>query len=170
MAGKNADIDSSQWTGEMSCKFSGTFERRPKPPPIDVPNGWFAVNFPHVEPKGRRHRVHGRWFRITSENGQVTRAIRFASANQLAWISKSGKRIPANEVIWIDWQAWIELNGRTGVSDQRLHLEFKEVGWWSAALGALRHPDPGVKISVYLGILSLTLGLLSLFLALVAMK
>ncbi len=162
----------------MTCHFQGKFKRRPQRPAIDVPNGWFAVNFSHVtketdgkhdkdKSKAYRHTVHGRWFKISSDKGSVIRVIRFAANNQLAWTSQSGKKsISAKKVIWVDWQAWIELNGRTGVSDESLDLKFEEVGWWRAALGALGHPDPAVKVSVCLGLLSLALAVVSFVVAL----
>jgi hypothetical protein len=160
---------SSKWTGITNVSFKGTFNRRPKNSNINLPLGWFAVQFGHVTSctpeagKNLRHKVHGRWFEISSEKGKIIRNIRFAASNQIAFKGHKAKKL-----ICIDWQGWIDLNGRDGTSKLPLKLKIREVNWWAALIALPKHPDPAVRASTYLGLVSLSLGLLSIFLALLA--
>ncbi len=149
--------------GETS--FKGKFTRCHKMPVSEMPNGWFVVYYDHIKSKRLRHKVHGQWYIISSKHGSVVRNIRFAATAQLtnAQTTNGPQKIwKARELIWIDWQAWIDLNGRTGQSKAAIDLTFKKVGWFKALLAMPKHPEPAIRLSAALGFLSIMLGVLSI--------
>ena len=165
-------IESNKWTGK-GVLVEHVFHRRPKKPAFEVSPGWFVINFKHIhwpedkeKSKKIRHELHGKWFIIESNHGSVIRAIRFTTSGQLRYES-SDKSVVIEDMdcIWMDWQAWIELNGRTGESEKPLRLKIKPASWMRGILAVRTHPDPAIRLGGYLGLLSLLLGALSILIA-----
>ncbi len=69
----------------------------------------------------------------------------------------------------IDWPAWLHLSGYADNVDESLVLEFSKARLWHLPKLAVSHPDPVVRLSGALGLLSFVLGVVSVVLAVVAL-
>jgi hypothetical protein len=113
--------------------------------------------------KAQRRRSHGSWFKIESDRGTVFRILRFSV--QL----KGSPAIGSGQLV-IDWPAWLQLHGYEDQVDSPLELKFTRVGWWAFPILAVSHPDPTIRLSGALGVLSFGLGAVSVVLAIVALR
>lgn len=112
--------------------------------------------------KSSRRLTHGRWFKIKSEEGEIFRILRFSAS--LEGSPNSGK----GQIV-IDWPGWLDLFGRAENVDGPIDLEFSEARWWQFPRLAVSHPDPTIRLSGLLGLLSVALGILSVILAVAAL-
>lgn len=115
-----------------------------------------------MEEKSDRRRSHGRWFKIESEKATVFRILRFSPNLRMSGADKTGEFV-------VDWPAWLMLHGYSDDVDPPLKLKFSRAGWWTYPILAVSHPDPVVRLSGGLGMLSFVLGLISLVLAVFAL-
>ena len=114
-------------------------------------NGWFAINHNWVL-KEKRRRFHGKWFKLISKYGKSYRILRFDP--------RIGKVQESKGEIDVDWQAWIKLNGFANDILGSLELEIKKVRFWEYSFVGLTHPDPAIRLSSYLALISIILGIL----------
>jgi hypothetical protein len=138
--------------------FEGTFVRSSPASFADkvgIPLGWIVVHHSHIPAKADRRIAHGEWFAITSDRSTIYRMLRF-SPN----IKKGDETNP--ERIVIDWIGWIDLHDRDENVDGPIRLKVRRVSWWKRPWAYLRHPDPAVRLSGWLGWASVTLGLIAL--------
>ncbi|HUW29349.1 MAG TPA: hypothetical protein VMV97_12145 [Sulfuriferula sp.] len=129
---------------------------------IGIPAGWFVISHRWMPEKSNRRLSHGRWFKIKSTHGEVFRILRFSASLEGSPKAGSGQ-------IVIDWPGWLDLFGRADDVDGPIELEFSEARWWQFPRLAVSHPDPTIRLSGLLGLLSVVLGVLSAILALVAL-
>lgn len=123
----------------------------------ELREGWFAVSHHWVLEKEQRRRLYGRWFRLDSDHvghRPVFRVIRFSP--NLPY--DSSQHVGG---IAIDWEAWIDLQGRDGIELDILHLMIRPARPWEAAYAVLWHPNPSERWAARLGALALVLSLLS---------
>jgi hypothetical protein len=115
-----------------------------------------------VEQKIDRRAVHGKWFRLENEHRQaVFRALRFSPNLQ-------GTREKREGDIVIDWPAWIHLSGQGDEDAEVLSLRIRPATLMERlVLAGIRHPDPTMRLSFGLALLSLGLGLVSLLIAII---
>ncbi|BDI59522.1 hypothetical protein MACH05_00820 [Qipengyuania nanhaisediminis] len=106
--------------------------------------------------------AHGEWFEVSSDRGTIYRMLRF-SPN----IVKGDDHKPGTMVI--DWIGWIDLHNRDEDVDAPLKLTVSRVQAWKRPWAYLKHPDPAVRLSGWLGWASVVLGLIALALSLVAL-
>ena len=145
--------------------FSGTFKRSSLASFADkvgIPLGWIVVHHSHIPVKADRRIAHGEWFEISSDRGTIYRMLRF-SPN----ITKGDDQHPGTMVV--DWIGWIDLHNRDEDVDGPLTLTVSRVPLWKRPWAYLKHPDPAVRLSGWLGWASVILGLIALVLALVAL-
>ena len=129
---------------------------------VGIPAGWVVVSYRWMPDKSQRRRSHGRWFKIESEKATVFRILRFSA--QLSGSPKVG-----HGQLVVDWPAWLQLHGYEDNVDPPLELKFTRVGWWAFPILAISHPDPTIRLTGALGVLSFGLGVLSVVLAIVAL-
>ena len=127
---------------------------------VEIPSGWFAISHSLMERKDQRRCNHGRWFRISNNNGNsVHRALRFNP-------HLSRRKGEKNEYIVIDWSAWLFLAEYAEKPSDLLELEVVRTKWWELPSACISHPDPGHRLASYVALLSAGLGILSIVLAL----
>lgn len=144
-------------SGGKKFAFEGTFQRKSPASfadKIGIPLGWIVVHHDHISEKALRRIAHGEWFEISTDRGTIFRMLRF-SPN----IPKGKAGSPGTIVI--DWIGWIDLHNRDEDVDGPLVLKVRRVPWWKRPLVYLRHPDPAVRLSGWLGWASLILGLIA---------
>ena len=142
--------------------FSGEFERLSPASfaeKVGIPLGWVVVHYNHIPKKADRRIAHGAWFELKSDRGTVYRMLRFSPQ-----VHKGRNGRPARIVI--DWVGWIDLHGRDEEVTGAINLRIKRVPWWKRPWAYLRHPDPAVRLSGWLGWASVILGLIALLLTL----
>ena len=79
-------------------------------------------------------------------------------------LKKGNYKVDAEIVI--DWIGWIDLHDRDEDVDESLSLTLRRVPLWKSPWVYLKHPDPAVRLSGWMGWASTFLGMLSLYLAL----
>lgn len=126
---------------------------------VGIPAGWFVVSHKIMPAKGERRLAHGAWYCIKGPGGSVYRILRFSP--NLRWEN------PTSEIV-IDWQGWLDLNGRAEDVTGPAELEILNVRWWKTPVLAVAHPDPAVRMAGVLGLISIGLGVLSVVLTLAA--
>ena len=129
---------------------------------VGIPAGWFVMSYRWMPEKLNRRSFHGRWFKIKSTRGEVFRILRFSAD------LSGGPTKGAGEIV-IDWPGWLDLYGRAEDVDGSIELEFTKAKWWQFPRLAVSHPDPTIRLSGLLGLLSVGLGFLSIILAAVAL-
>jgi hypothetical protein len=129
---------------------------------VGIPAGWFVVSHRWLPEKSERRISHGRWFKIKSEHGEVFRILRFSPNLEGGPTKGDGEMV-------LDWPAWLQLFGYADNVDGSLPLELSRAQWWHWPKLAVSHPDPVVRLSGALGLLSLALGIVSLFLGIAAL-
>lgn len=142
--------------------FNATFKRRSPADfaeKVGIPLGWIVVNHGHIPKMADRRKAHGAWFEITSNRAKIYRMLRF-SPN----IKKGNAAEPGTIVV--DWIGWIDLHGRDEDVDGPIALEARRLPWWKRLWAYLKHPDPAVRLSGWLGWASLFLGVFSFLLTL----
>ena len=125
-----------------------------------LPVGWFVVRFGLMRDKSARRKSHGEWFSIKSDKRTIYRMLRFS-------VNLKGSSANGHPEMVLDWAGWIDLYDREDNVDAPLRLMVRRVPWWHAPWVYLKHPDPAVRLSVYLGWASILLGGLSILLSLV---
>ncbi len=140
--------------GEFNRISSGSPEEK-----YGVPLGWVAISYRWMPEQRERRLSHGRWYRISSAHGTTFRALRF-SPNL-----KGTLQAQAGDVV-VDWQAWLKLAGHNEIVPDSLSLSFRRVRPWEWPRVMFSHPDPGTRLSMILGFLSLLLALWSIYLSL----
>ena len=123
---------------------------------LSFPLGWFVVRYSWVAEMSIRRKSHGNWYAITSDRNQtIYRMMRYSIDLKANIADKTGE-------IVLDWVGWIDLYDREEKVDGPLRLIIKPVPWWKLPRVFLRHPDPAIRLSSYLGWGSILLGALSL--------
>lgn len=125
-----------------------------------IPLGWMVISHRCMPDKSERRRAHGNWFQVKSAHGTTFRVLRF-SAN----LAGSPPNTPGDLVL--DWPAWLELSGYANDVPDSLSLEITKAKLWQLPWLAAAHPDPSMRLSSTLGLISVVLGILSIVLALV---
>lgn len=128
---------------------------------IGIPAGWFVISHRWLDEKKTRRLQHGKWFRLSSAENAVYRVLRF-SPRLAGAPGKSGE-------IVIDYEAWLDLFGRTEDVDGPLSLEIRVARWWELPRLATSHPDPAIRLAGWIALLSLVLGIVSVVLAVLAL-
>lgn len=123
-----------------------------------LPMGWMVVSSRWVESRLERRRAHARWYRVKSAEGECFRVLRFSPNLKGSAHQSSGDLV-------IDWAAWLQLNGYPEDVPETADLEISRARWWQLGRLAAAHPDPAIRLSSILGLVSVVLGLLSLTLA-----
>lgn len=146
----------------MAAKLSFTADFRRIAPTsfgekVGIPLGWVVVNHGHIPDKADRRQVHGEWFEIKSVHAKIYRMLRFSPR-----LAKGSAGEPGSIVL--DWVGWIDLHDRGEDVDGSISLTLSPVPWWGRPWAYLKHPDPAVRLSGWLGWLSVILGALSLVL------
>lgn len=129
---------------------------------VGIPAGWIVISYRWMPKKLDRRLAHGRWFKIKSGEGEVFRILRFSVNLEGSPASGSGQLV-------IDWPGWLDLLDHAEDTDGPIELEFSEGRWWQYPRLAISHPDPTIRLSGMLGLLSVALGILSVVLAIVAL-
>lgn len=124
---------------------------------IGIPAGWFVISHRWMPEKLHRRKAHGAWFKIKSTETHIFRILRFSPNLEGSLSSDSGE-------IVLDWVGWIDLFGRVEDVNQGIKLEITKARWRDYPKIAVSHPDPTIRMSGYLGLISVALGLLSLLL------
>ena len=65
-------------------------------------------------------------------------------------------------IVVLDWIGWIDLHNRDEDVGGSLLLRMRRVPWWKRPWVYLKHPDPAVRLSGWLGWASLILGFAAL--------
>jgi hypothetical protein len=144
--------------GGKNYTFEAEFERTSPASfteKVGIPLGWIVVHYGHIPDKVDRRKAHGEWFELKSERGTVYRMLRFSPQ-----VVKGGQGRTAKIVI--DWIGWIDLHNREEDVSGSINLRLRRVSWWKRPVVYLRHPDPAVRLSGWLGWLSVLLGTVSL--------
>ncbi len=129
---------------------------------IGIPAGWFVISYRWMPLRPNRRLAHGRWFKIKSSQGEIFRILRFSA-------SLKGTPTEGKGEIVIDWPGWLDLFDRAEDVDGPIELEFSEAQWWQWPRLAVSHPDPTIRLSGILGVVSVALGVLSIILAVIAL-
>lgn len=148
--------------GGKDFAFEATFERIAPAAfaeKVGIPLGWIVVHYDHIPAKADRRIAHGEWFEISSGRAKIYRLLRF-SPN----VKKGGAA--TNGEIVIDWIGWIDLYVRDEEVAGPILLKLRRVPWWKRPWVYLKHPDPAVRLSGWLGWASVILGVIALLLAL----
>jgi hypothetical protein len=119
----------------------------------DLQRGWIVVSHDHVPAKAERRKLYGRWVAIKSDQRTIYRIIRFSPT------------VPRDSVV-IDWGGWIDLQPDADDLEKSLHLRISTVKWYQAIRIPFVHVDNAVRISAYLGGISIILGIISLIISL----
>lgn len=135
----------------MASFISGNFKCGGLPNGKELPTAWFAVSHRHVEGKEERRRRYGRWCRIDGEKGTVYRVIRFAP-------NLAGDK----ESIVLDWQACIDLAGKSGQEGEEMELAIRPASLLGRLLATVKHPDPTHRLMGWVSIISLGLAVCSI--------
>lgn len=147
----------------MASGFEGDFARVSPTKFVEkiaLPVGWFVVRFDQIQDKAARRNSHGKWFSIKSDRRTIYRMLRFS-------VNLKGTTPNGNPEIVLDWAGWIDLYDRDENVDAPLHLTISRVSWWKRPWVYLKHPDPAVRLSSYLGWASVILGAISIGLTIV---
>ena len=148
--------------GGNDFSFSGKFERTSPASfteKVGIPLGWIVVHYGHIPNKADRRKAHGEWFELKSDRATIYRMLRFSPQ-----VHKGGKGRSAKIVI--DWIGWIDLHARDEEVAGDINLTIKRVPRWKRPWAYLKHPDPAVRLSGWLGWASVILGLIALLLTL----
>jgi hypothetical protein len=129
---------------------------------VGIPAGWFVISHRWMAETKRRRLAHGRWFMLRTAHGSAFRILRFSPNLDGGPSQGSGELV-------IDWPGWLDLFGRAENVDGPLEIEITETSWWQLPRLAIAHPDPSIRMSGLLGLLSVALGLLSVVLAVAAL-
>lgn len=122
---------------------------------VGIPLGWVVVHYGHIPDKADRRKAHGEWFELKSDRGTIYRMLRFSPQVNKGREGRSAK-------IVIDWIGWIDLHKRDEEVAGAIDLKLRRVPFWKRAWVYLKHPDPAVRLSGWLGWLSIILGVASL--------
>lgn len=144
--------------GGNNYAFEASFERTSPASfaeKVGIPLGWIVVHYRHIPNKSDRRKAHGEWFELKSDRGTIYRMLRFSPQ-----VHKGGKDRSAKIVI--DWIGWIDLHNREEAVAGAITLKLRRVSWWKRPWVYLHHPDPAVRLSGWLGWLSVILGAASL--------
>lgn len=139
-------------------KFNAKFHRKSPSDfaqKIGIPLGWFVVHYNFVPKKKHRRLAHGNWYELKSEHGKIYRILRFSPS--MIYNKKP-------EMV-LDWVGWLDLYGRAENVDDPLQLSVQRIRVWNIPRAYISHPDPGIRLSAWLGLLSLALGILSVYVA-----
>jgi hypothetical protein len=115
----------------------------------NLDTGWIVLRHDHLETKTERRETHGRWVKIRSDKGTIYRIIRYSGSL-------------GRDNIVIDYLGWIELQGREDEIQVSYPITISTVRWYETPILPFKHIDPGIRLSSYLGGLSVILGILSL--------
>ena len=126
-----------------------------------LPLGWFAISYRFEEEMKERRKIHGKWCEISSKDGSIFRAVRFAGE------LKSASERPS-EII-LDFPGWLVLSDYERNVDKEVELTIRRARWYQYPKFAISHPDPSYKLASWIGLVSLVLGVLSLVLAIWAL-
>ena len=129
---------------------------------VGILAGWFVISHRWMPEKRHRRLSHGRWFKIKSAEREVFRILRFSA-------SLGGSPAKGTGEIVMDWPGWLDLFGQAEDVDGPIEVEFTEASWWQFPRLAVSHPDPTIRLSGLLGLLSVALGILSVILAVAAL-
>jgi hypothetical protein len=148
--------------------ITGSFKRRSPPGESfgNLPMGWLALSHKWLDGKENRRLSRGRWHRVEcpSTKKVIHRSLRFHPN------LKGPAEQPAE--IWIDWDGWLVLSGRSPDEEQELDLRISAARWWEWARLHETHPDPSYRLAAriawILGILSIALGSWSVVLTLLS--
>jgi len=146
--------------GRNNYAFEASFERTSPASfteKVGIPLGWVVVHYGHIPNKSDRRKAHGEWFELKSDRGTIYRMLRFSPQ-----VHKGGKDRSAKIVI--DWIGWIDLHNREEAVAGAITLKLRRVSWWKRPWVYLHHPDPAVRLSGWLGWISMVLGTISLLL------
>jgi hypothetical protein len=122
-----------------------------------IPLGWMVISHRWMPDKSDRRRAHGKWFRLKSAHGTSYRVLRFSPNLEVSPKESRGGLV-------LDWPAWLELNGYADDVSGPIELEITKASLWLPQLAA-SHPDPAMRLSSMLGLVSVILGILSIILA-----
>jgi len=143
----------------MATKIKGLFERVDPgkfAEKVGIPLGWMVISHHHIPDKQERRKVHGRWYRVTSQGISVFRVLRFAPNLHFDWDGTSD--------LVIDWVGWLDLHGRASDVDGPLELEIEQVSPLLLPMMIVMHPDPTSRLAGWIALVSLALGVLSILL------
>lgn len=135
---------------------SGEFASCPKSQigaDTELPVGWVVIRHDQVPFKSQRRELYGKWVAIQSEEKTIYRILRFSPT------------LPKDGIV-IDWGGWIDLQGDREEFEKNLKLKISTVPWHQAIRLPFFHVDHSVRISSYLGALSLVIAIVSLIIAL----
>jgi len=116
-----------------------------------LPLGWVVVRHGHLDTMSDRRKTHGRWVKIKSDKGTVYRLVRYSGS------------LPRDGIV-IDYLGWMELQGRQDEIQESYPITISSVRWYENLILPFKHIDPGIRLSSYLGGLSVILGIVSIYL------
>ena len=124
---------------------------------LDLREGWFIVSYRLLSDSDRQSRkYYGRWHKISCGRARVYRCLRTSPT-----LASSDE--PATMVI--DWDAWCRLSQDTKVDEKALALSIRPAHLIEAmVLGG--HPDPGIRASYQIALISLFIAIVSLIISL----
>lgn len=120
-------------------------------------SGYFVISYNFVKDKDERRYQHGKWYEIKSEHASIFRALKFDG-------SLTSDPVKPAEIV-LDYIGWLELIGRASDIRQEVPLTIRSARWYQYPKLAISQPDLTFRLSIWVGLISLSLGLLSLFLA-----
>jgi hypothetical protein len=126
----------------------------------EVSGGWFAISHQWFDAKVTRRRARGRWYRLESDFGSTYRVLRFAPNIPY----DTGDGAPSGGIA-IDWDGWLDLQGRDDVDLKPLPLRIRRVRRTESLRLIWRHPDPSQRLALRLALLAFALGALSIVVA-----
>lgn len=121
---------------------------------VGIPLGWIVVHYGHIPNKADRRKAHGEWFELKSDRGTIYRMLRFSPQVH------KGSKVRTAKIV-IDWIGWIDLHNRDEEVAGAITLKLRRVSWWKRPWVYLKHPDPAVRLSGWLGWISVILGAIS---------
>ena len=154
-----------KWPRRSDLRFDATFSRVPPADfaeKVGIPLGWIVVHHAHVPTKADRRKAHGEWFEISSDRGTIYRMLRFSPR-----LLKGNTTTPGQIVI--DWIGWIDLHDRDEDVQSSILLKVRRLPWWNRPRAYLKHPDPAIRLSGWLGWTSVILGAIALLLTLLTL-
>jgi hypothetical protein len=148
-------VETRRGIESMSFLISGKFKRGFLPSGKELTPAWFAVSYRHVEGQEERRKWYGHWCRIGGEKGTVYRVIRFAP------------NLPGDkETIVLDWQACIDLAGKSGQEGEEMELSIRPASLLGRLIATVKHPDPTHRLMGWVSIISVGLAVFSIVISL----
>jgi len=116
---------------------------------------WFTISYRWIPKSNDRRRLHSKWFKISSENGSVYRALSMSPNLRSSIKDESGEII-------IDWQGWLRLAAYEDKLPEEMALKIEVVPFYEIPIVGITHPDPTSKNALMIAVLAILISFLSM--------